>query len=110
MHELGLGRAIVDGAVRFADGHRVVKVAVTIGVLRHTTPESIAQHFEIAARGTLCEGAVLEPRFAPARLRCACGEEWEAEGPPFICPRCGGGETTVLGGEELSVDSIEVEE
>jgi hydrogenase nickel incorporation protein HypA/HybF len=110
MHEFALARAIVDAAVRHADGHRVVKVAVTIGALRQAAPESVAFCFEIVSRGTLCEGAVLAPRLAPARLRCGCGEEWKLKEASFRCPHCGGGETTVLGGEELSVDSIDVEE
>ncbi len=46
----------------------------------------------------------------PARLRCACGEEWELQEPAFRCPRCAGREVTVLSGEELDVESIEVEE
>ncbi len=43
-------------------------------------------------------------------MRCACGHEWELHEPAFRCPRCAGGEVTVLSGEELTVDSIEVEE
>ncbi len=110
MHELSLSRAILATALDHSDGHRVVRVGLTVGALRQVVPESLAYYFEIAARGTACEGAELEQRLTPARMRCACGEEWELEEPSFRCPRCDGANTTVLDGDQLSVDCIEVEE
>jgi hydrogenase nickel incorporation protein HypA/HybF len=110
MHELALARAVLDAAVAHADGRQVRGVDVTVGALRQVVPDSLAFHFEILARGTSCEGACLRQRFAPARLRCACGHEWQLTEPSFRCPRCGDGRARVLSGEELLVESIEVEE
>jgi hydrogenase nickel incorporation protein HypA/HybF len=110
MHELSLSRAILDTADRHAAGRRVVRLSVTIGTLRQVVPDSLVFYFKILARGTVCEGALLQPRLVPARLRCACGEEWELAELSFRCPRCVGAEVTVLDGDELRVDSIEVEE
>ncbi len=110
MHELSISRSILDAAVAHAGGRRVRRIDMTIGALRQVVPGSLAFYFEIVSRGTACEGARLQTRLASARLRCACGEEWELQEPSFRCPRCAGGEVTVLGGEELTVDSIEVEE
>ena len=46
----------------------------------------------------------------PARLRCeGCETEWVAEAAAFRCPSCGGGDVLVLTGEELEVESIELE-
>jgi len=110
MHELALARAVLDAAVVHADGRRVRRVDVTVGALRQVVPDSLAFHFEILARGTRCEGALLEQRMTPARLCCSCGHEWELAEPSFRCPRCDGAHTRVLSGEELRVESIEVEE
>jgi len=110
MHELSISRAILDTASGYADGRRVVLVSLTIGALRQVVPESLTFYFKIVSQGTLCEGARLAPRLVPARLRCACGEEWELQEPSFRCPRCAGRQVQVLDGEQLSVDSIEVEE
>ena len=77
MHELALARAILDAAVAHADGRRVTRVDVSVGALRQVVPDSLAFHFEILARGTPCEGAHLYQRMTRARLRCACGHEWE---------------------------------
>jgi hydrogenase nickel incorporation protein HypA/HybF len=60
MHELALSRAIVDAAVRHADGRPVEVVHVRLGSLRQAVPRSLAFYFEIVARDTDCEGAALE--------------------------------------------------
>ena len=110
MHELSLSRAILDTATRHAGGRRVVLVGVTIGALRQVVAQSLTFNFEIVSQGTVCEGALLRARLVPARLRCACEQEWQLEEPSFRCPRCGGGQVSVLDGDQLSVDCIEVEE
>jgi hydrogenase nickel incorporation protein HypA/HybF len=65
----------------------------------------------MVARESVCEHASLELEIIPAVLRCrACEHEWEIEQPPFWCPRCGGGDVAPVRGEELEVESIEIEE
>jgi hydrogenase nickel incorporation protein HypA/HybF len=111
MHELSVGSAIVDTAVRHAEGRRVTAVRVRIGRLRQVVPSSLAFYFEIVSRETLCEGAVLHQQVVPARVRCeGCGEHWELEVPFFRCPSCDSVDVSVETGEELEVESIEVEE
>jgi hydrogenase nickel incorporation protein HypA/HybF len=110
MHELSISRAIVETASRHAGAGRVVSVRVAIGALRQVTPSSLHFYFEIVSRGTACEGALLDTCLSPARMRCTCGEEWELADVCFRCPRCAGAEVTVVSGEELCVESIEVEE
>jgi hydrogenase nickel incorporation protein HypA/HybF len=111
MHEFSIAAAVVDTAVRHARGRRVTVVSVRFGRLRQVVPDSLEFAFGIVARETVCEGARLAWDVVPARLRCdGCGEEWEIELPAFRCPGCGGSAVAVLSGEELEVESIEVEE
>jgi hydrogenase nickel incorporation protein HypA/HybF len=110
MHEPPISRAILDEARSHAAGRRVVGVSMTIGALRQVVPDSLAFYFEIVSRGTVCEGARLQTQLVSAQLRCVCGEEWELADLSFRCPRCAVGDVTVLDGEQLYVDSIEVEE
>jgi hydrogenase nickel incorporation protein HypA/HybF len=111
MHELSVSAAIVDTAVRHAAGRRVTVVRVRLGRLRQVVPGSLAFFFDLVARETVCEGARLEQELVGAWLRCApCDHAWEIDVPAFRCPRCGGMEVAVLSGEELEVESIEVEE
>jgi hydrogenase nickel incorporation protein HypA/HybF len=110
VHELSIGSAVVDTVVRHAAGRRVTHVHLRVGTLRQVVPDSLAFYFAIVARDTVCEGAVLEQERIAARLRCAgCGTEWEADAAAFRCPACAGADVAVLCGEELEVESIEVE-
>jgi hydrogenase nickel incorporation protein HypA/HybF len=111
MHELSIAAAVVDTAVRHAAGRRVTVVSVRFGRLRQIVGASLAFAFDIVARETVCEGARLEQEVVPARLRCApCAHEWEIDVPAFRCPRCGGADVATLSGDELEVESIEIEE
>jgi hydrogenase nickel incorporation protein HypA/HybF len=110
MHELSVSSAVVDTVLKHAAGRRVTGVSLRIGHLRQVVPDSLAFYFELVSRETLCEGARLEQEIVPARLRCdGCGSEWDPEDAWFRCTGCGGpGE--VIAGNELEVESIEVEE
>jgi hydrogenase nickel incorporation protein HypA/HybF len=112
MHELSISGAIVETAVKHANGRQVALVSLTVGALRQVVPESLDFYFGIVARGTLCEGARLEQTLVPARARCpGCGNEWELEGLlQFRCPACGDAPAEIVRGNELEVESIELEE
>jgi hydrogenase nickel incorporation protein HypA/HybF len=109
MHELAISSAIVDTAVRHAAGRRVSLVTVRIGHLRQVVPDSLAFYFGLVTRETVCEGARLEQVLIPARLRCGdCEREWDPADALFQCTCGAAGE--VVAGNELEVESIEVEE
>ena len=111
MHELSLGRAIVETAVRHAGGRRVSAVSLRVGRLRQVVPDTLEFYFAFAARGTVCEGARLEQEIIDARLRCrGCGHEWDIEIPAFRCPACSGSDVEIAAGNEFEVEAIDVEE
>ena len=111
MHELSVASAVIDTATRHAEGRRVTAVKLRVGHLRQVVPDSLAFYFEHVAVGTLCEGARLEQELVPARLVCdACDHEWELAQAVLRCPLCEAGSVRITSGDELSVESIEVEE
>lgn len=111
MHELSVASAIIDTATRHAGGQRVTVVQVRVGHLRQVVPDSLAFYFEHVAKDTVCEGARLELEAVPARLVCeACEHHWELDEAAFRCPACGGGGVRITSGDELEVESIEIEE
>jgi hydrogenase nickel incorporation protein HypA/HybF len=110
VHELSISSAVVDTAVRHAGGRPVTLVHLRVGHLRQVVPDSLEFYFGLVARETVCAGARLEIEVVPARLRCeTCATEWTAEAAAFRCPACAGADVTVLAGEELEVESIELE-
>ena len=111
MHELSVATAVLNTAVKHADGRRVTAVYVRTGALRQVVPGSLRFYWEIVARDTECEQATLTLEEIALALGCAgCDHRWSPEIPAFICPACAGVDVQVLAGEELEVDYIEVED
>ena len=111
MHELSLSSAIVNTAVKHADGRRVTAIHLRVGKLRQVIPDTLEFYFEFVARDTVCEGAALVQEVVDAWLRCRpCALEWNVEIPAFRCPSCGGSDVEIAAGNEFEVESIEVEE
>jgi hydrogenase nickel incorporation protein HypA/HybF len=111
MHELSIAESIVSIADRHAGGRKVVKVEVKVGHLRQVVPSALEFAFGLVAQGTPVEGADLELEEVPAAGLCRnCGREGTLAAFPFTCPGCGGMDLQVTQGEELLVDSLELEE
>ena len=111
MHELAIADSIVQIASRHAGGRRVTRVEVKVGWLRQVVPSSLAFGFELVSQGTPAEGAELVLEEVPARGCCRdCGAEGELGEFPFACAACGGFDIEITAGEELLVDSLELEE
>jgi hydrogenase nickel incorporation protein HypA/HybF len=110
VHELSIAQAVVDVAVRHARGGRVTAVEVRVGHLRQVVPPALRFAFELCAHGTPVEGAELELRVVPVAVRCRdCGAHSAPEGFPLACATCAGLAVDVVQGEELQVESLELE-
>jgi hydrogenase nickel incorporation protein HypA/HybF len=111
MHELAIAEAIVDVGRRHASGRRVYAVDVTVGHLRQVVPSALEFAFELVSSGTALDGAELRLHEVPAAGRCrACGADSALVGFPLACAVCHSVEMDVTAGEELQVDSLELEE
>jgi hydrogenase nickel incorporation protein HypA/HybF len=111
MHELSLAEAVVRIACGHAAGRPVARVELKVGHLRQVVPSALEFAFELVARGTEAEGAELVMEEVPAAARCrGCGAESELPGFPLQCGACGGLDLELLRGEELLVDSLELED
>lgn len=98
-------------AARQADGRRVTKVRVQVGHLRQVVPSALEFSFGLVAAGTPLEGAELEMEEVPVSARCGgCGGRSEIPGFPLQCRACGSSELEILAGEELLVESLDLEE
>ena len=111
MHELAIADSVVQIAGRHAAGRRVTKVYLKVGHLRQVVPSALAFSFELVAQGTPVEGAELEMEDIPVIGKCReCGTESQLTEFPLQCAACGGFDLEVLQGEELYVESLELEE
>ena len=111
MHELSIAESIVEISARHANGRRVTKVYLKVGHLRQVVPSALAFSFELVAQGTPLEGAELEMEEVPATGLClGCGAQSRLESFPLQCRACGDFDLEILQGEELFVESLEMED
>jgi hydrogenase nickel incorporation protein HypA/HybF len=111
MHELSIADALVGIVERYARGRRVLRVEVKVGYLRQVVPSALGFAFELVAQGTVVEGAELELHEVPAAGTCrGCGAETPLRDFPLHCGVCGGFDVEVTRGEELQVDSLDLDE
>jgi len=113
MHELSITQNILEIALRHAEqaGAREIKgIDILIGRYSSFVDDSIQFYWDIIAKGTIAENAVLHFQRVPVEFTCQdCGAVYEPQEDDFACPRCLSPRVRVTRGEELRVESIEVE-
>ena len=113
MHELSLMGGVFEVIESTLSQHtveRVTQVRLKIGKLTNAEPEALTFAFEAYSKGTVCEGAELLVEIIPVRGQCKhCGEEFLLQELLFFCPKCKHTGINVIQGEELLLESLEVE-
>lgn len=113
MHELAIATSLVETAVRTAAAHRAARVSrlrLLLGSLAGVERNALEFSFPIAARGTLCEGAVLEIVPVPARGTCPrCRTTADVNDLMAPCGQCGDWPLEVSGGRDMTLESLEVD-
>jgi hydrogenase nickel incorporation protein HypA/HybF len=70
----------------------------------------LATAFPLAAAGSRMEHAELEFTHAPIQVRCqTCSAETDAAINRLICGACGDWHTQIISGDELLLESVELE-
>ncbi len=113
MHEMGIANSVLDAVRtetrRFPEGH-IYKVGVRIGELAGVNPDAMSFCFDALVRGTELEPLTLDIEYCPPRYQCrACGNSYVATREDSACPECKMTELKFLGGDELELAYLEVE-
>lgn len=113
MHELAVAQALVEQVEAVITQHAATQaslIRVRIGPLAGVVPELLATAFPLAAAGSRLEHAELDLVNAPIKVRCqTCGAETEATMSRLLCGDCGDWHTQVISGDELLLESVELE-
>ncbi len=111
MHELSIADAVLQVVEKHANGRPVTQVDLRVGHLRQVVPDALTFAWQLVTEGTCADGAELRIEQVPATVRCAsCATETTLEAFPARCGGCGSLDVEVTGGEELLVDSLEIEQ
>jgi len=112
MHEISVCTALRDEVLRIAAarGARAVKsVHLRIGPLSGIDAQALALAYPIACEGTACDRAALVIDAVPVQVRCnACGALSGVQPQSLACGKCGNPETTIIGGDEMLLSSVEL--
>ena len=114
MHELGIANSVLE-AVRVELGRHPgaspVRVAVRVGELAAIDPQALAFSFQALTAGTEWENVPLDIQTLPRLHHCpACGITFRVIEYGFVCPGCGESRTRCVGGDELELAYLELEE
>jgi hydrogenase nickel incorporation protein HypA/HybF len=117
VHELSVALEILeiaDREARKAGAKGVKEIRLRLGDLAGVEQGSLLFSFDaVKGEKELTKNARLAIVRVPVKVRCRpCEGEFAAEGktPFVVCPRCGGFDTQLLEGRELSILDLEVED
>lgn len=114
MHELYLAESIIHLVQDYAkrrDFKKVNSVMLSCGRLSCIEPKALQFAFDVQAKNTPAEGAVLDFRILPAVVHCLlCNKDSEINAHTGICPACGGLEVLLTAGtQELQILELDVD-
>ncbi len=113
MHELAITQSIFDlimEQAKEAGAKKVGKINLVIGEMTGVVSDCVQFYFDFFSKETLAEGAVLSFVMVPSKAKCrGCDKLFELKEFDWTCPYCGGNNLQIVAGQELFVESIEVE-
>jgi hydrogenase nickel incorporation protein HypA/HybF len=114
MHEVSLMKNLlrtVEGVAAREGRKPVQMIHLRIGEMSGVSIEALSFAFEVLSKGTPAEGGRLEFERVPLRALCReCGHEFHPEEFVFRCMKCGSPELEILGGREMEIDYILIDD
>lgn len=110
MHEFGIMETLLRDAAAAAGGRKIRALKVRVGPLSGVVADALRFAFESLAPGSAAEGAWLAVVETKPQLKCPeCGTLYETAVGEYRCPECGSAAGELVAGDEMELESIEVE-
>ena len=115
MHEMSIAMSIAEAASEEAlkqGGAKVCAVYLRLGELSGVMKEALLFSWDASCEGTDLAGAQLVIEDVPVIVFCeTCGADRRLKSIQlFVCPECGAPVSRVLGGKDMEVTALELEE
>jgi hydrogenase nickel incorporation protein HypA/HybF len=92
------------------EAEKVEKINLVIGEMSGVVDECVRFYFDFLSKDTIAEGASLSFRMVPMTVRCRiCQRVFIPKEFDWACPECRGNSMEIVAGDELYIESIEVE-
>lgn len=112
MHEYTIVASLIDLCEKEAKKHHakaIKRLEVRVGRLSGIEIHFLKQCFDTFKEETICHNAQLSVEVCDVVLLCSsCHEKSVVSENHFICPKCHSEDVTMIGGQELHVNSIEI--
>lgn len=113
MHELSVCQGLLCQVERIAAENGAVaveRILLRVGGLSGVEPPLLERAYDIARAGTVAENAQLVIESGPVVVRCReCGGTGEATPNRLLCRHCGDWRVEVTEGEELLLQSVDLQ-
>ena len=113
MHELSICMSLLEQVQAIAaerGANRVTRIEVKVGPLSGVESELLRNAWPLAAAGTIAVEAGFVVEEADIMVRCdSCGVDTAAKANRLVCGNCGDFRTTVISGDEMILQRIELE-
>lgn len=114
MHELSIAQEIISIAEQYISAEKnekIKSIKVNIGKLQNVLSDSLEFCFNAAVQNTKMENTILIINNLPIKISCNnCGVISEQNEMTFICPNCKSNSIKIIGGDELNIKEIEIED
>jgi len=113
MHEMAVTQSMVDlvlDEAKKGGASKVKKINLVLGELSGVVGDCVQFYFGLMSKDTIAEGAVISFSTVVPQARCRqCARVFEVKESNWICPECNSINIELVAGNELFVESIEVE-
>jgi hydrogenase nickel incorporation protein HypA/HybF len=114
VHELTLCRGLLQQVTTIAEEHQasaIKSIHLKVGPLAGIEIELLKRSFPLVAHGTPAQEALLEITPAKATIHCdKCDVTSELDNIQLICPHCQSTATTLLSGDEMTLENVVLEQ
>jgi hydrogenase nickel incorporation protein HypA/HybF len=114
LHEIGIASSIlqtVDAEARRRPASQIMAVGLRIGELSNVDKDALTFAFDALTRNSPWETLKFEIEWCPRRQKClGCGEVFSVQNFQMDCPNCSSTATTCIGGTELEIVYLDVED
>ena len=113
MHEMAVTQSMVDlvlDEAKKGGARKVKKINLVLGELSGVVGDCVQFYFGLMSKDTIAEGATISFSTVSTQARCRqCTKVFEVKESDWICPECRSVGVDLVAGNELFVESIEVE-
>ena len=113
MHEMAITQSMLDlvlDEAKKGGAQKVKRINLVLGELSGVVGDCVQFYFSLMSKDTIAEGATISFSTVPTQARCRqCAKVFELKESDWICPECHSVSVELVAGNELFVESIEVE-